>query len=101
MMSILVLVQTAKSFGVTETVNPKDHNKPVQEVIIEMTNGGADRCIECTGSVSAMISAFESVHDEIELDKFVTHSVPLAEINKAFELMLAGEGIRCLIRMDD
>ncbi|CAN1801788.1 Alcohol dehydrogenase [Linum perenne] len=53
----------AKSFGVTDTVNPKDHNKPVQEVIVEMTNGGPDRCIECTGSVAAMISAFESVHD--------------------------------------
>ncbi|CAN1801779.1 Alcohol dehydrogenase 1 [Linum perenne] len=148
-------LEQAKSFGVTDTVNPKDHNKPVQEVIVEMTNGGPDRCIECTGSVAAMISAFESVHDgwgvavlvgvpnkddefkthpmnflsertlrgtfygnfkprtdiphvvekylnkEIELDKFVTHSVSLMDINKAFELMLAGEGIRCLIRMDD
>uniref|UniRef100_A0A6N2KW90 Alcohol dehydrogenase 1 n=1 Tax=Salix viminalis TaxID=40686 RepID=A0A6N2KW90_SALVM len=53
----------AKKFGVTEFVNPKDHKKPVQEVIAEMTNGGVDRSVECTGSINAMISAFECVHD--------------------------------------
>ena len=26
------IFSTAKKFGVTEFVNPKDHNKPVQEV---------------------------------------------------------------------
>ncbi|KAI3871912.1 hypothetical protein MKX03_012945 [Papaver bracteatum] len=53
----------AKKFGCTEFVNPKDHSKPVQEVIDEMTDGGLDRNIECTGSIQAMISAFECVHD--------------------------------------
>ena len=28
-----------------------------------MTNGGVDRSVECTGSINAMISAFECVHD--------------------------------------
>ncbi|KAH7525183.1 alcohol dehydrogenase 1 [Ziziphus jujuba] len=55
--------ETAKKFGVTEFVNPKEYNKPVQEVIAEMTDGGVDRSVECTGSVQAMISAFECVHD--------------------------------------
>ncbi|CAL5417543.1 unnamed protein product [Camellia sinensis] len=32
-------------------------------LIAEMTNGGVDRSIECTGSTEAMISAFECVHD--------------------------------------
>ncbi len=33
MLILLVLVNTtAKKFGVTEFVNPKDHDKPVQEV---------------------------------------------------------------------
>ncbi|MQJ93328.1 S-(hydroxymethyl)glutathione dehydrogenase, partial [Escherichia coli] len=41
----------------------KDHDKPVQEVIAEMTDGGVDRSVECTGSIQAMISAFECVHD--------------------------------------
>ncbi|KAM1151201.1 hypothetical protein ACFX19_034549 [Malus domestica] len=35
--------EEAKKFGVNEFVNPKDHNKPVQEVIAEMTNGGVDK----------------------------------------------------------
>lgn len=37
-----------------------NHNK---QVIAEMTNGGVDRSVECTGSIQAMISAFECVHD--------------------------------------
>ncbi|XP_059665866.1 alcohol dehydrogenase 3-like [Cornus florida] len=55
--------ELAKKFGVTEFINPKDHNKPVQEVLAEMTGGGVDRSIECTGYTDAMISAFECVHN--------------------------------------
>ncbi|KAL3728933.1 hypothetical protein ACJRO7_033511 [Eucalyptus globulus] len=51
--------QQAKNFGVTEFVNPKDYDK----VLIEMTGGGVDRSVECSGSFRAMISAFECVHD--------------------------------------
>ncbi|OMO57120.1 Alcohol dehydrogenase superfamily, zinc-type [Corchorus capsularis] len=119
-----------------------------------MTDGGVDRSVECTGSINAMIAAYECVHDgwgvavlvgvpnkddafkthpvnvlnertlkdtffgnykprsdlplvvekymnkELELEKFVTHEVPLSEINKAFEYMLRGDGLRCVIRMD-
>ncbi|KAI3686622.1 hypothetical protein L1987_80302 [Smallanthus sonchifolius] len=53
----------AKKFGITEFVNPKDYKKPVQKVIAEMTNGGVDRSVECTGHIDSMISAFECVHD--------------------------------------
>ena len=89
-------LMSAKKFGVNEFVNPKDHDRPVQEVqnkrisislnsfniftchgftltlikfvenpqvIAEITNGGVDRSIECTGNINAMISAFECVHD--------------------------------------
>lgn len=59
------MLLAAKQFGVTEFVNPKDHDKPVQQVIAEMTDGGVDRSVECTGSVQAMIQAFECVHDVI------------------------------------
>ncbi|KAI4374388.1 hypothetical protein MLD38_012390 [Melastoma candidum] len=55
--------EEAKKFGMTEFINPKDHERPVQEVISEMTDGGVDRSVECTGSIDAMISAFECVHD--------------------------------------
>ena len=37
---------------------------------------------------------------ELEVEKFITHSVPFTEINKAFDLMAKGEGIRCIIRME-
>ncbi|KAK4721385.1 hypothetical protein R3W88_011618 [Solanum pinnatisectum] len=49
----------AKKFGVTQFVNPKDYSKPVQEVIAEMTDGGVDRSVECTGHIDTMIPAFE------------------------------------------
>ncbi|CAK9134259.1 unnamed protein product [Ilex paraguariensis] len=54
---------SAKKFGVNEFMNPKDYDKPVQEVIAEMTDGGADRSLESTGNIDARISAFECVHD--------------------------------------
>ncbi|KAG4389613.1 hypothetical protein GLYMA_06G122600v4 [Glycine max] len=153
--SLFLFFLAAKKFGVNEFVNPKDHDKPVQEVIAAMTNGGVDRAVECTGSIQAMISAFECVHDgwgvavlvgvpnkddafkthpvnflnertlkgtfygnykprtdlpsvvekymngELELEKFITHTVPFSEINKAFDYMLKGESIRCIIRMGE
>ena len=33
------------------------------QVLVEMTNGGVDRAVECTGHIDAMIAAFECVHD--------------------------------------
>jgi alcohol dehydrogenase class-P len=146
--------EEARKFGVNEFVNPKDYEKPVQEVIAEMTNGGVDRSVECTGNINAMISAFECVHDgwgvavlvgvphkdavfktppinflnertlkgtffgnykprsdlpsvvemymnkELQLEKFITHQVPFSEINKAFDLKVKGEGLRCIMWMD-
>lgn len=37
---------------------------------------------------------------ELEVEKFITHSIPFSEINKAFDYMLKGEGLRCIIRME-
>ena len=37
----------------------------------------------------------------LELDKFITHRVPFSDINKAFDLMLKGEGLRCIMSMED
>lgn len=36
---------------------------------------------------------------ELELDKFVTHEVGFEDINKAFDLMVQGKGLRCVIWM--
>lgn len=41
------------------------------------------------------------MNKKLELDKFITHRVPFSEINKAFESMLKGEGLRCIITMEE
>ncbi|CAK6974351.1 alcohol dehydrogenase 1 [Scomber scombrus] len=52
--------EKAKVFGATEFVNPKDHSKPISQVLAEMTNGGVDYSLECVGNVGVMRSALES-----------------------------------------
>jgi len=36
---------------------------------------------------------------KIELEKFITHEVSFADINKAFDYMLKGESLRCIINL--
>jgi hypothetical protein len=43
-------------------VNPKDHTKPIQEVIVELTDGGVDYSFECVGAVQVMRAALECCH---------------------------------------
>ncbi|XP_070834786.1 alcohol dehydrogenase 1-like isoform X1 [Chaetodon trifascialis] len=52
--------EKAKVFGATDFVNPKDHNKPISQVLSEMTDGGVDFSVECVGNVEVMRSALES-----------------------------------------
>lgn len=52
----------AEELGATDFVNPKDHDRPIQEVIIEMTDGGVDYSFECVGNVQLMRSALECCH---------------------------------------
>ncbi|KAL1139993.1 hypothetical protein AAG570_006970, partial [Ranatra chinensis] len=52
----------AKEFGCTECLNPNDYNKPLQDVLIELTNGGLDFTFECVGNVATMRSALEACH---------------------------------------
>jgi len=141
----------AKQLGATDVVNPKDFDKPIQEVIVEMTDGGVDYSFECIGNVDVMRSALECCHKgwgesviigvagageeistrpfqlvtgrvwkgsafggvkgrtelpgyvekaktgEIPLDVFITHNMPLEDINEAFELMHEGKSIRTVI----
>ena len=54
--------EMAKAFGATDCVNPKDFDKPIQEVIVEMTDGGVDYSFECVGNVDLMRSALECCH---------------------------------------
>lgn len=52
----------AKNFGVTEFINPKEHEQPIQQVIVDLTDGGVDYSFECIGNVSVMRSALECCH---------------------------------------
>lgn len=141
----------AKEMGATDCVNPKDFAKPIQEVIVEMTDGGVEYSFECIGNVNVMRSALECCHKgwgesiiigvagagqeistrpfqlvtgrvwrgsafggvkgrtelpgmvedamkgEIQLDPFITHTMPLEKINEAFDLMHEGKSIRTVI----
>ncbi|MEZ4462375.1 MAG: S-(hydroxymethyl)glutathione dehydrogenase/class III alcohol dehydrogenase [bacterium] len=141
----------AKELGATDCVNPKDHSKPIQEVIVEMTDGGVEFSFECIGNVDVMRSALECCHKgwgesviigvagagqeiktrpfqlvtgrvwrgsafggvrgrtelpgmveqsmngELDLDPFITHNLPLEQINEAFDLMHEGKSIRTVI----
>jgi S-(hydroxymethyl)glutathione dehydrogenase/alcohol dehydrogenase len=141
----------ARKLGATECINPKNFDKPIQEVIVEMTDGGVDYSFECIGNVNIMRSALECCHKgwgesiiigvagagqeistrpfqlvtgrvwrgtafggvrgrselpdyverylagEFKLSDFITHTMPLEDINEAFELMHQGKSIRSVI----
>ncbi|URE18196.1 leucine rich repeat domain containing protein [Musa troglodytarum] len=40
------------------------------------------------------------LNKELHLDEFITHEVGFHDINKAFELLMAGKSLRCIIWMD-
>ncbi len=141
----------AKMLGATDFINPDDHSAPIQDVIVDMTDGGVDYSFECIGNVDLMRSALECCHKgwgesiiigvagagkeistrpfqlvtgrvwrgtafggvkgrselpgmvnqymegETKLDEFVTFTMPLDDINKAFDYMHQGKSIRSVI----
>ncbi|ANG62877.1 S-(hydroxymethyl)glutathione dehydrogenase/class III alcohol dehydrogenase [Marinobacterium aestuarii] len=52
----------ARQLGATDCINPKDYDKPIQDVIVELTDGGVDYSFECIGNVNVMRSALECCH---------------------------------------
>lgn len=143
--------EMARLLGATDFVNPRDHDSPIQDVIIDMTDGGVDYSFECVGNVELMRSALECCHKgwgesiiigvagagqeistrpfqlvtgrvwrgtafggvkgrsqlpgmvnqymqgEIKLDEFVTYTLSLDDINRAFDYMHEGKSIRSVI----
>ncbi|MCC6870379.1 MAG: S-(hydroxymethyl)glutathione dehydrogenase/class III alcohol dehydrogenase [Burkholderiales bacterium] len=143
--------ELARHFGATDCVDPRDYDKPIQQVIVEMTEWGVDHSFECIGNVKVMRAALECAHrgwgqsviigvagagqeistrpfqlvtgrtwkgtafggvkgrtqlpgmveaamrGDIELAPFVTHTMPLSDINRAFDLMHEGKSIRSVI----
>jgi len=143
--------EMAKLLGATDCVNPKDYDLPIQQVIVELTDGGVDYSFEAIGNTHTMRAALECCHKgwgestiigvagagqeictrpfqlvtgrvwrgsafggvkgrsqlpgyverylsgDIKVDEFVTHTMPLEDINRAFELMHSGESIRSVV----
>jgi len=141
----------AKTFGMTDFVNPADHGDNLVDHLVELTGGGADYSFECIGNVDVMRAALECCHKgwgesviigvagagkeistrpfqlvtgrswrgsafggargrtdvpkivdmymegRIDIDSLITHTMPLEDINKGFDLMHAGESIRSVV----
>jgi S-(hydroxymethyl)glutathione dehydrogenase/alcohol dehydrogenase len=54
--------ELARKLGATDCINPNDYDKPIQEVIVELTDGGVDFSFECIGNVKVMRAALECSH---------------------------------------
>ncbi|WP_204378448.1 S-(hydroxymethyl)glutathione dehydrogenase/class III alcohol dehydrogenase [Agaribacterium haliotis] len=54
--------EMAKALGATDCVNPKNYDAAIQDVIVELTDGGVDYSFECIGNVNTMRSALECCH---------------------------------------
>ncbi len=54
--------EMARQLGATDFVNPNDYDDPIQDVIVELTNGGVDSSFEAVGNVNLMRSALECCH---------------------------------------
>ncbi len=54
--------ELARQLGATDCINPKEYDKPIQDVIVELTDGGVDYSFECIGNVNVMRSALECCH---------------------------------------
>lgn len=143
--------ELARQLGATDCINPKDYSLPIQDVLVDMTDGGVDYSFECIGNVDVMRQALESCHKgwgesivigvagagqeistrpfqlvtgrvwrgsafggvkgrtelphyveqymggQINIDDFVSHNLPLEQINTAFDLLHQGSGIRTVI----
>jgi len=54
--------EMARALGATDFLNPKRYDKPIQQVIVELTGWGVDYSFECVGNTQLMRSALECCH---------------------------------------
>jgi S-(hydroxymethyl)glutathione dehydrogenase/alcohol dehydrogenase len=54
--------EMARMLGATDFVNPKNYDQPIQDVIVDLTDGGVDYSFECIGNTNVMRSALECCH---------------------------------------
>ncbi|XP_004431047.1 PREDICTED: alcohol dehydrogenase E chain [Ceratotherium simum simum] len=53
----------AKEVGATECINPQDYEKPIQEVLKEMSSGGVDFSFEVIGRLDTMMASLSCCHE--------------------------------------
>ncbi|XP_053107338.1 alcohol dehydrogenase 1B-like [Hemicordylus capensis] len=80
----------AKELGATECINPQDFKKPIQDVLIEMTDGGVDYSFEVIGRTETMIAALASCH--MNFGTSVAVGVPPSASEITFSPMLLFTG---------
>jgi S-(hydroxymethyl)glutathione dehydrogenase/alcohol dehydrogenase len=54
--------EMARMLGATDFVNPSKYDKPIQDVIVDLTDGGVDYSFECIGNTNVMRAALECCH---------------------------------------
>ncbi len=54
--------EMARALGATDFLNPKNYDKPIQQVIVELTDWGVDYSFECVGNTQLMRAALECCH---------------------------------------
>lgn len=52
------MFSSAKEFGATEFINPLKYSKPVEQVLVDLTDGGLDYTFECIGNVKTMVCCY-------------------------------------------
>ncbi len=52
----------ARMLGATDFVNPGNYDQSIQDVIVDLTDGGVDYSFECIGNTDVMRSALECCH---------------------------------------
>src|SRR5688572_20779958 len=54
--------ELARQLGATDCVNPRDYDRPIQQVVVDLTDGGVDYSFEAVGNVELMRAALECCH---------------------------------------
>jgi S-(hydroxymethyl)glutathione dehydrogenase/alcohol dehydrogenase len=54
--------ELATQLGATDCIDPRDYDAAIQDVVVELTDGGVDYSFEAVGNVDLMRSALECCH---------------------------------------
>ncbi|KAG8593118.1 hypothetical protein GDO81_000729 [Engystomops pustulosus] len=84
----------AIQLGATECINPKDYDKPIHEVICEMTNGGVDFAIECAGRTETMMTALMCTYASNGVAVLLGVASPTATLPLNPGLLLTGRTLK-------